>query len=99
MKNPKPDKASLIILLALLGCLIPTIYFCTCIWIDSQIKFTEQEETIKILRDSIGKQSRKEIEQDGIIKSICKTPPVMQTESYKRGKRKQDSIKQLKTND
>jgi hypothetical protein len=50
-------------------------------------------------RDSLAGQVRIINEQERIIKSICKTPPVMQTESYKRGKRKQDSIKQLKTND
>jgi hypothetical protein len=48
-------------------------------------------------RDSLAGQVRIINEQERIIKSICKTPPVMQTESYKRGKRKQDSIKQLKT--
>ena len=53
----------------------------------------EAEKKVLIYRDSLAGQVKIIREKEAIIKSITKNPPVMSTNSYKRGKQKQDSIK------
>jgi hypothetical protein len=79
----KINKLLLILLISILSCLVPTIYFCTAVYTQKVIECEILQENVEILRDSIFEQSKTEIELRNIIKKIAKTPPIKTTKSYK----------------
>ena len=84
----KINKFLLISTLTLIGCLIPTIYLCTTIYNAKVIECEISKENVKILRDSIGNQSRRELELEKIIKKICKPGRIENTKTYKERTKK-----------
>lgn len=83
-----PNKPAWIIFCTFIGVLIPTICFFTIEYTRIKIELLKSKENEQILRDSIGKQSRKELELREMLKDYCKLPKIETTKKYKQSKNK-----------